>query len=555
MIGDSLRNREPLISLLNIFYRLLLNGTSKTGMPVLLISILYAVYILHTSFLSPHHSLVYLLFKQEYNLPLYWVIFLCAFGGIGFEEANQVIDKILKYTRVSSRSQENGTSLDRQDKSIQSEIEKLDADIVAEIGGEWESASTMMRKNIDIIIDIVGDSDDTCCLMLKSVDRLTRADPLEACAFLWVLRENDVILYFNDLGYFDLADLNQQLLLMFKFIQSREEYKNIIEEGEAGIIDAKKDDRYPAPAPYGYTKNDAGELEINEAQAEVVKRGAHLFLNGNEDGDIEAGNMQAVKDQLDSEYHDAPVKVPAYTTLLNLYRRDVYTGKITHDGAHLGDCPVIINPDTFQKLQNILDERSTTETDDQLDHALKTVIDRFGTRASLDMFEDIIKGRCPQCGGDVRKWGSVERWGTLVTQYRCENHPKFLDEDKKSLETETCEFEGPLLTDKFLREWESTVPLICSVCQNHLDEDGWTESRTKLNAIEQTCSHCGVSITVDLPENKYERGFKYPDYAISFFEELSKGPSNSSNSGDHPSESGKQDSTSNELNRKLTEFS
>ena len=163
-----------------------------------------------------------------YKLPdewwIFWVFPLVGFAGIDFDEAKEHIDKVIKYLRVSSESQQDKSGKDRQQNPIQDEIEKLDVEEVVTIADDWESARTMLRENIEEILNIVSDDEDsTYCLMLEDVDRLSRADPFEACVFFWIAKEHGLIFYFDDMGYFDFSDPGQQLAAFFGLYQSRRE--------------------------------------------------------------------------------------------------------------------------------------------------------------------------------------------------------------------------------------------------------------------------------------------------------------------------------------------
>lgn len=499
---------NPSITHLYSFYTSRLNGLSNAGILALLSSLLFVLYWLTTSIIYSPNTANHFLYKAVAALDPVWLVPLL--GAVTFEEVVDKIDAVLKYPRVSSRSQEDGTSLKSQNDKLNEEIEKLDPDRVITIGNEWESAKTMLRETIDEIVHIVKNSDERYCLMFRYVDRLTRADPLEACVFLWIMQQNDVILYFDELGYFDLEDLYQEMMLMMRFIQSREEYQKIRERGEDGRRKAKEKGEWPAAAPYGYSKNEDNHLERIDEQAEVVQRGIELVLYGDDHHDIEAGVASQAHDQLVKEFEEADVSVPVYQTFLNICRRELYTGKITHKGEVVASCPKILSQDEFEALQEVLKEREHTRNETHLDHALRKVIDRFGVDPSLVMFEDIIKGRCPECGDDVRVWGSDTRMGKRVINYRCVNHSDFVNEDEEDSESDTvdddtCSFEGPLLHDKFLRKWESSVPITCPACQQPLNDDNWEDCVTKIGSIEQTCENCGCGVAIDLSNNKFER--------------------------------------------------
>ncbi|MFB6196821.1 MAG: recombinase family protein, partial [Halobacteriaceae archaeon] len=258
----------------------------------------------------------------EIGSPGWFVITL----GIvkGREDVKELIDKVLMYPRVSSQDQEEGTSLAKQNDALYGEAEAVvDENDIIVIGNEWESAATMLRDNIDEIIDKVTNSEERYCLMFRNVDRLSRADPFEAATFCWIMKQNDVILYFDDLGYFDFSDLMQEMIIMMQLVQSREEYNKIRKRGSEGRKEVKEKGAYPAKAPFGFDKDDDNVLVVNEDEAEIIRRGAELAIEGDEELGVEAGNVRNVHDRLEKEYSDE--YVPAYGCCLHRWWKQRYT--------------------------------------------------------------------------------------------------------------------------------------------------------------------------------------------------------------------------------------
>lgn len=447
------------------------------------------------------------------------------FADLDFEEAHEKIDKVIKYLRVSDENQKDKSGKPRQEDSLDNEIERLGVDDPIVIADEWESASTMLRANIEKIIDIVEEDEDSrYCLMLEDIDRLSRAEPFEACVFFWIMKEYDVIVYFDTMGYFDFSDPNQQLMAFFGLYQSRQDYNKLRERTTGGQKDVKEKGGLPNQAPYGYFKKKGSNVIYkNEGEASLIRDGVTILLNN----DV---SIKKAYSEIENKYKDTDVNVPHYTTFLQIIRRELYTGKIKHDGEVVGECPVIISEAEFNALQERLGSNSSEQIEEQFDHVLNSVIERFGVDASLKLF-DIIKGRCLECGGDVDTWGSDKRWGHRVLRYKCvkekkpgnpksESQPGTPNGGEDNDEDDGCGFVGPLLTEKILQRWENKIPIVCPLCQTPADDDKWVTSESKQGAIEQTCDECGRVYSIDLTD-KYKdalkRGMDFPEYAIRWF--------------------------------------
>lgn len=503
-------------------YQYTLKRIRNTGIPRSLIVLLFGAYALTAAFMYQEGMVNWCFYKILNPDSPGWVVVTLGIAK-SREDVTHLIDRVLIYPRVSSPGQEEGTSLEEQNNTLREEAEAVvDKDDIFIIGNEWESARTMLRENIDEIVAQVRNSEERYCLMFRNVDRLTRADPFEAATFCWIMKQNGVILYFSDIGYLDFSDLMQETILMMQFVQARQEYMKIKNRGSEGRKQLKQQGAYPAKPPFGYDKDDDDSLIRNDIEAEIIQRGAALAIEGDEELGVEPGNVSDVHDQLENEYDEEDM--PAYKTLLDSFRREIYTGKLKHNGEVVAECPKILSEETFSKLQDTIGERTSEADDHELDHALKQVIDWFGVDAALDLFEEIIKGKCPKCGGDVKPWGTTERMGHKVKKYRCVNHPGSGDNEEGDTaddNIEACDFEGPLLSSKFLREWESSVPLICPACQLPLDDEKWETSVTKLGYIEQTCDYCDTGIAVDLSQDKFERMKEIPE-GIHFFDCISR---------------------------------
>jgi len=362
----------------------------------------------------------------------------------------------------------------------------------------------MLRTNIDEIIDIVKrHPDQTLCLMIEDFDRLSRADPFEAATFLWMMTQYNVLCYFHSMGYFDFSDPDQQLMAFFGMYQARQEYNKIAERTNEGQRDEKIEGGFPARAPFGFTKHDDGDdntLYLDEQEASVIREAASELLSTER-------SFSEVYEGLEDKYESSDVNLISRQQFKRKFTDPKYTGRLLHNGEHVGDCPQILSEEQFDELSERFESGSSDGSDEKLDHALNSIIERFGVDASLELL-DVIKARCPDCGGDVKKWGSEERWGHRVLRYRC------VEEQDSDSGSEGCGFKGPLLTGEFLRTMQSTVPIMCPVCRTPAVDDDWESDPASIGAVKQTCTECGVMYSVSVSDDQFERGRDLPEYAI-----------------------------------------
>lgn len=506
--------RAKLNTRLYSLYTSCLNSPSITGIPALLgsfLCVLISAYIVQAAFGADSAVITEVI--RVFTDTTYWPIFtLTGFFDLNIEEVEDHIDIAIKYIRVSSEPQDDQHGKERQNSSLEPVIENLNTNKVIEISKDWESAATMLRANIDEIINIAKrHPDQTVCLMIEDFDRLSRANICEAATFLWIMTQYDVLFYFDSMGYFDFNDPDQQLMALFGMYQARQEYNKITERTDKGQLDEKKGGGFPAQAPFGFTKRDEDDdvdddvdnkLYLDEEEASVIRKAASELLNTDR-------SFSDVYNDLEDEHETSDVNLISKQQLKSKFTDPKYVGKLIHNGEHVGHCPQILSEEQFEELSNRFGSDKTSSENEQLDHALTSVVDRFGIDASLELF-DVIKGRCPDCGGDVETWGSEERWGHRVVRYRCvnEQHPDS-GEDENG-----CGFQGPLLTGEFLRKFQSTVPILCPLCQTPTNDDEWKSDPAAIDAIQQTCDECGLSFSLSASDDCVERGFEFPEYAI-----------------------------------------
>jgi len=530
-----------LILYLSKLYNSILKRVSNRGIPLLLTTVLCVVItgvkMSDVAITSWDRDVIWWFYTIVEQVPIYWCLPLLGFTGIDPAVARDRIDIIIEYLRVSSQDQSKKSGKQRQKNTLGNEIGQVNYDKKIEISDDWESASTMLRANIDKIIEIVRDyPDKTVALAIEDVDRLSRAPPFEAAVFLWVLSRFDVIFYFGDIGYYDFSDPEQQLMAFFALYRSRQDYNHIIERTSSGQKDIKEKGGCPSKTPFGYSKIDteSHKLEINKQQAEVINEAVERILSA------EDPVVKSIWEDLRDGYESDLEYFPAYGSFLHILRNEKYIGDITHDGEVVGHMPQIMSKEDHNR---VIEKIGTpdNEENDELDHALQSIIDRFGIDGSISLF-DIIKGRCPDCGGDVKTMGSAERWGNRVLRYKCvgsspdsqetteeecENATKLdnPEEDNNSdgePTVEGCEFSGPLLSRSFLQAWERGLPIVCPRCQTPADEDDWEKLDTKINAVEQTCDECGLWYSADVSieyDSPVERGINIPNHAIRWFDD------------------------------------
>ena len=180
-----------LITSLNKIYKNTLKRVSNPRIPLVLTAILCivitGVWATDTAIKYGGKHVIWWFYTMAEQLSAFWFLPLLGYVGIDSDKVRDRIDLVIKYVRVSSEEQSDKSGKQRQNESLDDEIEKIDCEKSIKISKDWESASTMLRENIDEIVETVREHPDkTIALMIENVDRLSRAPPFEAAVFLWV---------------------------------------------------------------------------------------------------------------------------------------------------------------------------------------------------------------------------------------------------------------------------------------------------------------------------------------------------------------------------------
>lgn len=430
-------------------------------------------------------------------------LFITPLGLMGKDEAPDDIEKVIIATRVSSRDQVDGSSLDKQLRDLRNKAESLvDPEDIFEVGGDWESAASMDRSHIREIKDLIEIHDKKMCLMVRDVTRLSRASPFEAMNFMFFLDQNDAVLYTHEDGFFDFDEPMHQFILMYQLSQSHKEYKNIYENSRTGEGEALQDGEILTPF-YGVERGESDKPVLVEEELAVVERAFEIALR-------DEVSVSEIHNMLIQEFGDDIV--PSYNTLLNILKRPAYhSGKRIHNDEHVLKIDQlqeyeVVSEGEFEQVQDIYDWREESPQDIWVDIAFVSLVENFGLEGAARKLTRFFSPKCPKCGSDAKDIGTGTVWGCPVVRFKC----RAPDDE--------CDYEGPIFTEKLLKEFDNALYICCPCCDCPINDPSWVDHPELDGWIQTTCEHCSVPFALPVPTNKYERGFEYPEFAIDLFE-------------------------------------
>ncbi|MGU3438437.1 recombinase family protein [Actinomycetes bacterium M1A6_2h] len=286
------------------------------------------------------------------------------------------------YQRVSTKEQattgghDEGFSIPAQREANRRKAETLGAQVVAEFVDAGESARSTKRPELQRMLDYITTHQVTYCIVHK-VDRLARNR----------LDDVDIHRHLIDAGV-QLVSATENIdetpsgMLLHGIMSSIAEFysRNLAAEVTKGMTQKVAAGGTPSRAPIGYLnirrKDEHGweyrTVEIDPDRAPLIR---WVF-------DTYAKREHTVPDLLAEATARGLTTVPTpkrpsgpvgRSTFFKLLRNPYYIGQVRYQGAlHPGAHEPIVDPETWQQVQTLLDTRATTgERRRKHDHYLK----------------------------------------------------------------------------------------------------------------------------------------------------------------------------------------
>ena len=244
---------------------------------------------------------------------------------IQFAKNNKSAERIsgshcIIYTRVSSKEQQEGYSLDTQRKAIEQYAQKNNLYIIAYFGGTYESAKNDERKEFTRMLSFARRSKEKISyILVYSVDRFSRSGA-NAIYIASELRKENIDIYAVTQPA-DTATPSGKLQQNIQFIFS--EYDNDLrrEKCVAGMKEKLMQGYWIQKAPLGYdqyTKHKEQRITVNET-GKILRKAFYWKADDN------LNNLE-ILDRL----HAAGVKV-SHQQITEIFRNPFYCGIIRHN--------------------------------------------------------------------------------------------------------------------------------------------------------------------------------------------------------------------------------
>ena len=253
------------------------------------------------------------------------------------------------YTRVSSKEQELGYSLETQRKACEEYAKKHQHSVMGVFGGTYESAKTDERKEFNRMLSFVKKSREKISyIIVYSVDRFSRSGA-NAIYIKDQLREQGIYLVAvtqpGDASTSS-GDFQQNIQIIFS------QYDNQLrrEKSMAGVREALMKGEWCHKAPYGYDEikeNGKRKIVLNE-KGKLLQRAFHWKANERITHTEISERLEALGLKLDEK------------RLSGYFRNPFYCGLMAHSALKgqlvEGNQEKMVSKEVFLKVNEILSE-------------------------------------------------------------------------------------------------------------------------------------------------------------------------------------------------------
>jgi DNA invertase Pin-like site-specific DNA recombinase len=352
--------------------------------------------------------------------------------------------------RVSTSSQGHGPSLEEQGNQTYELVEYFDGKMKFEFEME-ESATTLDNETFDELRKLAK-KDEFDVLAVSQLNRLTRADPMEAFEFMQVLCYNDVILCTAENGPYEWDDPDDFDEITTQIVLARKHVLDIREGQKRNWRPKFQAKKWPQgkSGPTLIRLVDVGD----EYDLMKLKDGAEIVANEIYDKYIETQNLSETHRYIKNQLPIGEIESLSYSQVRNLVGNRQLTGRFPRTDevlAHHEDLRVI-SDDKFEKATELRKSDNTSEQEDPLEstEALSAYAQRFGPLHTILNVLTRFRPICQDCSS-IMEWDGDKTGQSLGVTV-----PKF--------ECSECNNDRSIPSKDAMEQMVDVLPLRCPLC-------------------------------------------------------------------------------------------
>ena len=316
------------------------------------------------------------------------------------------------YLRVSTADQaqgadaEEGYSIPAQREACHRKAADLSADVIAEFVDRGESARSAARPDLQRMLKRLSELKDVDYVIIHKIDRLARNRADDVQIQLGIEKSGAQLVSVTEN-----IDASPSGQLVRNIMADLAEFysANLAVEILKGSTQKARMGGTPYKAPVGYLNvrrfiegREVRTIEVDPEQAPLVQRAFELYAGGNYSTRQLHKLMSAegLRRQPTTKRAGGPLVLSKFWALL---RNRYYLGVVPYRGVEYpGNHPGLVEPEIFERVQSILDEREQTSIKPRLHfHYLRGLL------------------TCARCGSRLQYTKGRNRHGTEFEYYLC----------------------------------------------------------------------------------------------------------------------------------------
>lgn len=268
--------------------------------------------------------------------------------------------KAARFFRVSSKEQEEGYSLEAQEKSSLDYERRHGLEVVRSWAVAETAKTSELRKTFKEFMQFMRENPSVTVMLFEKPDRMTR-NFRDLVTIYDLIEKHGKELHFFKTGLKIDRDSksSDQIQLDIQVVLARNFITNLREEVMKGMRTKVQNGGYPGSAPVGYLNNKAeAEIVIDPVQGPIVRKLFELYATGR----YNVPELEKVANEMGLRYRNNP-KPLSRSTLYEVLRNPVYYGMVRWNGEIFqGKHEPLITKDLFDRVQKILGNETCPKT-------------------------------------------------------------------------------------------------------------------------------------------------------------------------------------------------
>lgn len=400
------------------------------------------------------------------------------------------------YCRVSTDSREQQNSFSVQLAYYKSLIENHEDWQFVGIYADEARSGTKLQKRDDFL-RMMKDCEDgkIGIIITKSVTRFAR-NTVDSIQAIRRLKELGVAVFFEKESINSLSEKSEQMLTILSSL-AQGEAESVSTNNKWAVIKRFQDGTFILGTPaYGYTKDENGELVIQEEEAEVVRRIFREYLNGKGTyaiaKDLSEEGLPTIRSA--EKWNDGVIK----EMLLN----PIYTGKLLHQKTMTTEVlPFKRQRNKGQLPQYLIEDNHEAIISYEQAEAVKEIFEYRRKQMGVDDLEKYqsryvfsSKILCGECGSLFRRQKIYLGKPYEKIQWCCRQH--IFDSTKcgqKAVREDDVQWTFTLMWNKLVSNYTEILnPLLEILKKLRIDEQQEQEIGESSNRIMELTEQCHI---------------------------------------------------------------